>query len=102
MTAEKEKTGTTTTTTTAECITSPTTTSLAHNSLKRARILFDNNTQSPHEVFLPSSDKSIHKSLITRLVKSRYPVIPVDGIEYPKDENTLTAKVVNVFSSLGY
>lgn len=83
------------TTTTTECTGIPNSTSFAHNSLKRARILFDNNTISPHEVLLPSSDKSIHKSLITRLVKSRYPIIPADGIEYPKDENTLTAKVIN-------
>lgn len=82
-------------TTTSECKGIPNSTSFAHNSLKRARILFDNNTTSPHEVLLPSSDKAIHKSLITRIVKSRYPIIPADGIEYPKDENTLTAKVIN-------
>ena len=69
--------------------------SFAYSSLKRARILFDNNSSTPHEVILPPSDKSIHKSLITRLVKSKYPIIPADGIEYPKEENSLTAKIVN-------
>jgi len=64
----------------------------ARNSLKRARIIFDTNESA---ALFPPIDKSIHRAAIVRLIRTRYPLIPSDGVEFPKEENSsLTGKAL--------